>query len=214
MKKIMKDNLHRQRENLIHQLRNQGILNKKILEAFSKVKREYFINENDFENAYINHPLPIGFGQTISQPYTVAFMTELLDPKLEENILEIGTGSGYQAAILAELGANVYSIERIKDLHFNAKEKFKNLSYTINLKLGNGYNGWIEHSPYDGIIVTAGSSNIPKELINQLKPGGRMVIPVGTSYSQEMYLIEKNDNDNISIKKFGEFIFVPLIEND
>jgi protein-L-isoaspartate(D-aspartate) O-methyltransferase len=168
--------------------------------------------------AYDNTALPISGGQTISQPYTVAYMTELLDVRPGDKILEIGTGSGYQAAVLCEMGAKVYSVERVDDLFENTAKRFEKMDYHITMKLDDGSTGWKEFAPYDKIIVTAGSPKIPKQLTLQLKNDGIMVIPIGDQKMQQMVMIKKSEGKDgkpeYSIKKFSEFKFVPLVGED
>jgi len=187
-----------------------------VMEAMRQTPREEFVPENLQPYAYDNGPLPIGDGQTISQPYIVALMTDLLQPEQEHTVLEIGTGSGYQTAILSQLVKKVYTIELIKDLGDAAAERLHSLNYrNIETRIGNGYLGWPEHAPYDAIIVTAAASHIPPELIKQLKIGGRMVIPVGLPYMrQELMLIQKDNEDNTHVKDILGVAFVPLHEGD
>jgi len=194
-----------------HQLLNRGIKDKKVIAAMRKLPRHLFIEEDLTNMAYDDHPLPIGEGQTISQPYMVAAMTEELDLKKKDRALEIGTGSGYQTAILAEICKEVYTIERIKSLSHKAEETLKRLGYrNIYFKVGDGTVGWDKHSPFDKILVTAGAPNIPDTLFNQLREKGKMIIPIGDRFSQILTLIEKINN---SLKKRALFecIFVPLI---
>ncbi len=198
-------------ENLIDELREMGIANERVLQAIANVPREKFIPPELQHRAYENVPLPIGSGQTISQPYTVAFMTELLNVQPGDKILEIGTGSGYQAAVLAELGAIVYSVERTLDIYNRTLNLLDNFNYKIIMKYGDGTIGWNEYAPYDKIIVTAGSPQIPEALKKQLKTGGRMVIPVGNRASQKMKFLIKNSDDDFEIKEYPNFRFVPLI---
>ncbi len=204
-----------QRQKLIEELEKEGIKDRKVLDAIGKVKREEFLDEDMHRFAYVNHALPINSNQTISQPYTVAFMTELLDIKKGDKVLEIGTGSGYQAAVLCELGADVYSVERIDHLAEKAKDILTKLGYKLRIKTGDGTKGWELHSPFDKIIVTAGGPQVPKSLVRQLAVNGRMVIPVGTQNMQEMMLIQRTDDENgepkYKAKKFQNFQFVPLI---
>ena len=187
-----------------------------VMTAMRQTPREQFVPEDLQPYAYDNGPLPIGHGQTISQPYIVALMTDLLQPSPEHTVLEIGTGSGYQAAILSQLVRKVYSIELIKELGEAAAERLQRLKYhNIETRIGNGYLGWPEHAPYDSIIVTAAASHIPQALIKQLKSGGRMVIPVGLPYMhQELMLIEKDEEDNTHIKDILGVAFVPLQESE
>lgn len=211
--------LHTQRrKDLVEQLKKHGIKDKKVLEAIGKVKRELFVSSEMKRYAYDNTALPISGGQTISQPYTVAYMTELLDVRPGDKILEIGTGSGYQAAVLCEMGAKVYSIERVHDLFENTAKRFESLPYHITMKLDDGSTGWQQFAPYDRIIVTAGSPKIPKQLTLQLKNDGIMVIPVGDKKLQQMVVIKKSEGKDgkpeYSIKKYSEFKFVPLVGED
>lgn len=194
-----------------HQLLDRGIKDKKVIATMRKIPRHLFIEEDLTNMAYDDHPLPIGEGQTISQPYMVAAMTEELDLKKKDRALEIGTGSGYQTAILAEICKEVYTIERIKSLSHKAEETLKRLEYrNIYFKVGDGTVGWDKHSPFDKILVTAGAPNIPDTLFNQLREKGKMIIPIGDRFSQILTLIEKINN---SLKKRALFecIFVPLI---
>ena len=187
-----------------------------VMAAMRQTSREEFVPEDLQAYAYDNGPLPIGHGQTISQPYIVALMTDLLQPTQQHCVLEVGTGSGYQTAILSQLVKQVYTIELVKELGEAAEERLKRLQYhNIEIRVGNGYLGWPEHAPYDGIIVTAAASHIPPALIKQLKPGGRMVIPVGLPYMhQELMLIEKDEEDNTHVKDILGVAFVPLQEAD
>lgn len=201
------------RKELVEKIIRSGIKNEKVLEAIGNVRREFFVNDEFKRYAYDNSALPINCSQTISQPYTVAFMTELLEIKEGNKILEIGTGSGYQAAVLKELGAEVYSIEKYEELYLKAKSTLENLNYKVFLKCGDGSKGWPEFAPYDGIIVTAGSPKIPDVFIEQLAPGGRLVIPVGDSAVQKIWQVKKSTrrgDDRYEIKKFSDFKFVPL----
>ncbi len=186
------NSLHR--KELVEKLHSLGIKDKEVLKAIERVKRELFVKEEFKNYSYENIALPLDSNQTISQPFTVAFMTELLEIKKGDKVLEVGTGSGYQSAILKELGADVYSIERIKDLYELAKEKLTNLGYDVHLKFDDGTKGWSEHAPFDKIIVTAGSPRIPKPLLEQLNTGGRMVIPVGDEVSQKLLQVKKIKN--------------------
>ena len=188
----------------------------RVMNAMAEVIRENFVPSQYLPFAYDNGPLPIGYGQTISQPYIVALMTDLLDLTAESIVLEVGTGSGYQAAVLSRLAKQVYSIERIKELAESAKERLKELAYNnIEIRCRDGYTGWDEKAPFDGIIVTAAVSHIPPALIEQLKPGGRMVIPVGLPHMhQELMLLVKDKDGTTQIESLLGVAFVPLITDE
>jgi protein-L-isoaspartate(D-aspartate) O-methyltransferase len=176
------------------QLRPRGIDDPRVLRAMAKVPRENFVPKELLARAYEDGPLPIGFGQTISQPFIVALMTQTLKPKATDRILEIGTGSGYQAAVLAELVAEVYSIEIVRPLAQRAATVLNAYGYkNVLVKGGDGYKGWPEHAPFDAIIVTAAPDHVPQPLVEQLKEGGRMIIPVGKTFAQRLYLLEKHE---------------------
>lgn len=196
---------------ITEQLIPRGISDPRVLNAFKKVDRHRFVQSRFQDAAYADHPLPVGEGQTISQPYMVALMTELLSLKGHEKVLEIGTGSGYQAAILAELAKEVYSIERFKPLADKAEETLETLGYkNIRIKTGDGTLGWEEYSPFDRIIVTAGAPHIPTSLISQLNEDGKMVLPVGGSFSQVLTLVEKKSGE-ITTQEICGCVFVPLV---
>lgn len=186
---------------------------KRVMDAMAEVIREKFVPSHYLPFAYDNGPLPIGYGQTISQPYIVALMTDLLDLTPESIVLEIGTGSGYQAAILSRLAKKVYTIERVEELAESASKRLKKLGYdNIETQCSNGYTGWEEKSPFDSIIVTAAISHIPPALIEQLKPGGRMVIPIGLPYMyQELMLVTKDEDGTTNTQDILGVSFVPLI---
>jgi len=205
-------NLTELRKKMIsEQLIPRGISDEKVLSAFLKVSREKFIPEGEIKGAYSDFPLPIGHDQTISQPYMVALMTECLQLKGNEKVLEIGTGSGYQTAILAEIAKEVYTIDRIGTLLESARGRLSGLGYkNINCKTGDGTLGWPEEAPFDAIIVTAGAPNVPQTLIEQLGEGGRLVIPVGDSASQTLTVVEKKGSDTNS-NNICSCVFVPLI---
>ncbi|MDD5581068.1 MAG: protein-L-isoaspartate(D-aspartate) O-methyltransferase [Methylobacter sp.] len=190
----------------------QGALDERVLDAMGKVPRHEFVPENQRSHAYENRPLPIGYGQTISQPYIVAIMTDLLKPKKTDRVLEIGTGSGYQAAILAELVENVHTIEIVEELSRQAAENLKRTGYAnVHIRTGDGYYGWETEAPFDGIVVTAVASHIPPPLIKQLKPGGRMIIPVGAQFmTQYLVLVTKASDGKISTQQIIPVRFVPL----
>jgi protein-L-isoaspartate(D-aspartate) O-methyltransferase len=191
---------------------NKKELDPKVMDAMRKVPRHEFVPRQERREAYENRPLPIGHGQTISQPYIVALMTDLLEPKRQHKVLEVGTGSGYQAAILAELAAEVFTIEIIEPLGNGAKERLKQLNYkNVHVRIGDGYYGWEEHGPFDGIVVTAAASHIPPPLIQQLKPGGRMVIPVGSRFMvQQLVVVEKDATGKLTTRQILPVRFVPL----
>jgi len=194
------------------QYTGRAALSPRVLDAFAEVPRHAFLPDTLRAAAYINRPLPIGHGQTISQPYIVALMTDLLDPEPDDIVLEIGTGSGYQAAVLAKLVKQVYSLEIVAALAEQASERLRRLGYgNIEVRQGDGHAGWPEHAPFDAIIVTAAAPDIPPVLIEQLKPGGRLLIPVGSRYSgQDLLLIEKDRHGRVSQKSVLPVIFVPL----
>ena len=200
-----------ERKILIEILKEKGIKDENVLKAISKVMREKFIPITFRHRAYEDIALPIGYDQTISQPYTVAKMTEELKVKKGDKVLEIGTGSGYQAAILFEMGAKVYSIERRYEIYRKTQKLFDKLGIRVHTKCGDGTLGWAEFAPYDGIIVTAGSPDIPESLKKQLAIGGRLVIPVGGRVSQTLKVLTKISDDEFEVKDIPEFAFVPLI---
>lgn len=191
---------------------NKRELDPAVMKAMATVPRHEFVPSLARPFAYSNRPLPIGHGQTISQPYIVAIMTDMLNVSPKSKVLEIGTGSGYQAAILAELVDEVYSIEIIKPLATKAKKRLKRLGYNnITLKFDDGYYGWKEHAPFDSIVVTAAASHVPPSLIKQLKTGGRMVIPVGSRFmTQELLLINKEQENKVTVRQVLPVRFVPL----
>ena len=202
-----------ERECMVHeQIEARGVTNAAVLGAMRAVPRHEFVPEQYRDAAYADHPLPIGHEQTISQPYIVALMTELLQLKPGAKVLEVGTGSGYQAAILAEVGAEVYTIEIVEPLAKSAAERLKRLGYTkVQVKFGDGYVGWKEHASFDGIIVTAAAEPVPPPLIEQLKPGGRLVIPVGQPFAPQMLVvIEKDATGKITMRDITPVVFVPL----
>lgn len=190
--------------------------NPRVMNAMAEVDRENFVSTQYLPFAYDNGPLPIGYGQTISQPYIVALMTDLLDLTEESVVLEVGTGSGYQAAILSRLAKQIYTIERVKELAVSAGERLKDLGYdNIEIRNRDGYMGWQEKAPFDGIIVTAAISHIPPSLIEQLKPGGRMVIPIGLpNMYQELMLLVKDKDGITHTESLLGVAFVPLITDE
>jgi protein-L-isoaspartate(D-aspartate) O-methyltransferase len=199
------------RQMVEQQLKPRGIKNERVLEAMARVPREEFVPADARRDAYQDGPLPIGFNQTISQPYIVAFMTEQLRPDPTDRVLEIGTGSGYQAAILAELVADVYSIEIVEPLAKTAEAALQRLGYKkVHLKVGDGYQGWPEEAPFDAIIVTCAPDKVPRPLIDQLKESGRMVIPVGERFAQQLYLLERK-NGQLTESATLPVRFVPML---
>ncbi|HXM74663.1 MAG TPA: protein-L-isoaspartate(D-aspartate) O-methyltransferase [Chthoniobacterales bacterium] len=200
-----------QREHMVkEQLVMHGINGERVLAAVRKVPREEFVPEQFRAASYADQPLPIGYDQTISQPFIVAFMTEELRPQPQDRVLEIGTGSGYQAAILAELVAEVYSIEIIEPLAKAAEATLQRLGYqNVHVKVGDGYKGWPEHAPFDAVIVTCAPDHIPQPLVDQLKDHGRMIIPVGPMGDQELYLLEK-ENGQLRQRSVTPVRFVPM----
>lgn len=185
---------------------------KRIMQSMASVQRHEFVPDAQKRFAYANRPLPIGFGQTISQPYIVALMTDLIEPDSDDVVLEIGTGSGYQAAILSGLVKSVYSIEIIKPLATQAAARLQLLGFdNVTTRLGDGYYGWAEHAPFDAIVVTAAASHVPPYLVRQLRRGGRMVIPVGGRFlTQQLLLIEKTETGEVKTRQVIPVIFVPL----
>jgi len=203
-----------QRQRMVQQqLKAHGIKDERVLAAMAKVPREEFIPAGARVEAYEDGPLPIGYDQTISQPYIVAFMTDQLRPKRSGRVLEIGTGSGYQAAILAELVTEVYTIEIVEPLAKAAEATLQRLGYkNVHLKVGDGYKGWQEEAPFDAIIVTCAPDKVPQPLVDQLKDGGRMVIPVGERFAQQLYLLEKK-NGQLKESVTLPVRFVPMLRD-
>ena len=201
---------------MIQTLKNYGIKSRRVLMAMEEVPRHKFIPQPylDMQSAYGDHPCNIGHGQTISQPFIVAYMTEKMDPQPGEKILEIGTGSGYQAAVLSAMGAEVYSVEIIPELAKHAEKVLKKLGYEVAVRQGDGYQGWAEHAPYDIIIVTCAPEDMPEALVDQLKTGGRMIIPVGsTNWAQKLVVVLKTASgakiiDDLPVR------FVPMVKPD
>lgn len=190
----------------------KGELDPRVLEAMGRVPRHEFVPEALRSRAYENRPLPIGYGQTISQPYIVALMTDLVRVSPGDKVFELGAGSGYQAAVLADLGARVYTVEIVPPLGEQARERLERLEYRdVAVRVGDGYYGWEEHAPFDAIVVTAAASHIPPPLVRQLKPGGRMVIPVGSPFqTQQLTLLEKSEAGAVTTRQLLPVIFVPV----
>ncbi len=187
-------------------------LDERVLQAVGKTPRHEFVPGEYRPNAYENRPLPIGFGQTISQPYIVAIMTDLLNLEAGDVVLELGTGSGYQAAILAELVKQVYTMEIVAELGDRARDALARLGYrNVTVRVGDGYYGWEEHAPFDAVIVTAAGDHVPPSLVRQLKPGGRMIIPVGSRFfTQQLMLVEKQEDGAILTREILPVRFVPI----
>ena len=196
-----------------NQIIDRGVSDERVIKAMNDVPRHLFVKESLRDLAYADGPLPIGHNQTISQPYIVAYMTEILQPDTHHIVLEVGTGSGYQAAILSKLVNHVYSIEIIPELGKEAANRLDKLGYdNVTVKIGDGYNGWEEHAPFDRIIVTAAPEQIPKKLVDQLKSGGLMVLPVGkTSFGQDMRVVKKDRTGQVTTQETIPVRFVPMI---
>ncbi|TAL72346.1 MAG: protein-L-isoaspartate(D-aspartate) O-methyltransferase [Bacteroidetes bacterium] len=200
------------RKKLVAELRQKGITDEEVLRAIDTVPRHLFMDPAFLNHAYVDKAFPITSGQTISQPYTVAVQTSLLKVKKRDKILEVGTGSGYQAAILSEMGAKVYTIERYRDLFLKAQRTLTSLGYSADFFYGDGYEGKPQYGPFDGIIITAAAPEIPQVLLQQLKTGGRLVIPLGSSGSQVMTVVERTGADSFEHTEHGNFIFVPMLK--
>lgn len=202
---------NKRRQQLIEELQSRGIRDKQVLKAMAEVPRHHFVDSALWNRAYEDSALPIEMGQTISQPYTVARQTELLSVEPGDKILEIGTGSGYQAAVLCAMGAHVYSIERHQTLYERSRVILQELGYKTTLKCGDGTLGWSAYAPYAGIVVTAGAPVVPEMLKAQLDLGGRLVVPVGDEEKQAMFRITRHGEDHFEEERFSIFKFVPLI---
>ncbi len=200
-----------ERNDLVEKIKKRGITDERVLRSVSAVERDKFVPDALKMHAYKDIALPIGYGQTISQPYTVAYMTQALSLKEGDKVLEIGTGSGYQAALLENMGMKVHSIERQFDIYNKTQKLFDNLGIRVHTKYGDGTIGWEEYAPFNGIIVTAGSPSVPASLKKQLAIGGRLVIPVGDKKSQILKIIQKVGEDDFDVRDIPEFAFVPLI---
>ncbi|WP_300157532.1 protein-L-isoaspartate(D-aspartate) O-methyltransferase [Solidesulfovibrio sp.] len=208
-----KIDLKRNRDRMVRdQIEARGVSSPEVLRAMRKVPRHLFVEEALIPQAYEDHPLPLGHGQTISQPYVVAWMTELLEVSQGQRVLEIGTGSGYQAAVLAELGAYVFTVERVRPLYEAARRRLEGLRYLkVRFKLDDGTLGWPEEAPFDRIVVTAGGPRIPEPLLAQLADPGRMVIPVGASRRSQALHVVRKENGRILARKLGDVMFVDLV---
>ena len=218
----VEDDYSRQREKMIRAIEadviatsaylDKNSLDPRVMEAMNTVPRHALVPTKYRSKAYLNRPLPIGYGQTISQPYIVAIMTDLLNTQPEHRVLEVGTGSGYQASILSRLVQQVYTIEIIEELGMRATKDIAELGYNnIQVRISDGYYGWEQHAPFDCIVVTAAASHVPPPLIQQLKPGGRMIIPVGSSFlTQQLLLIVKDNEGNVTTQQILPVRFVPL----
>jgi protein-L-isoaspartate(D-aspartate) O-methyltransferase len=206
------DKYSKTRDDMVtEQIENRGIKNQLTLDALRKVPRHRFVPPNLIDRAYDDGPLPIGYGQTISQPYIVAYMTETIDPEKEFKVLEIGTGSGYQAAVLSEIVSEVYTIEIITELYNSASERLRRLGYkNVICKNADGYFGWEEHAPFDAVIVTAAAEYIPPLLIEQLKDGGKMVIPVGSPYLNQTLILVEKEGEDLTTTSLLPVRFVPF----
>lgn len=204
------------REKMVEdQIESRGISNQPTLDAMKKVPRHKFVPPNNIERAYNDSPLPIGYGQTISQPYIVAYMTEVIDPKPGQKVLEIGTGSGYQAAVLAEIVDSVYTIEIIRELYSSSSKRLNELGYkNVFCKNADGYYGWEEAAPFDAIVVTAAAEHIPPPLIKQLKDGGKMIIPVGSPFLNQTLILVEKSGEKITTTSLLPVRFVPFTRGD
>jgi protein-L-isoaspartate(D-aspartate) O-methyltransferase len=199
------------RKKLVDELREKGILDENVLDAINQVPRHFFMESGFIELSYKDKAFPIDAGQTISQPYTVAYQTCLLEVKRHDRILEIGTGSGYQTAILAELGANIYTIERQHELYIKSQSFLPSLGYKVHFVYGDGYDGLPAYAPFDKILITAAIPDIPKSLLTQLKTGGRLVAPVGSDNLQLMTLVIRDSETEFKRSSHGSFVFVPML---
>jgi protein-L-isoaspartate(D-aspartate) O-methyltransferase len=200
------------RKKLVEELRQEGITDEEVLRAINTVPRHIFMDPAFLSHAYVDKAFPISSGQTISQPYTVAVQTSLLQVKKRDKILEIGTGSGYQAAILAEMGARVFTIERFRELYLKAQQTLSSLGYSADFFYGDGHSGMSKYGPFDGIIITAAIKEVPDALLKQLKIGGRLVVPLGDNSTQVMTLVLREGEENFKYSSHGYFVFVPMLK--
>jgi protein-L-isoaspartate(D-aspartate) O-methyltransferase len=200
------------RKKLVEELRRKGITDEVVLSAINSVPRHLFMDPAFLVHAYTDKAFPITSGQTISQPYTVAVQTSLLMVKKRDKVLEVGTGSGYQAAVLAEMGVKVYTIERFRDLYLKAQRTLTSMGYSINFFYGDGYEGKEQYGPYDGILITAAAPEVPEKLLSQLKTGGKLVVPLGKSDVQVMTVVTRTGPDSFDYSSHGTFVFVPMLK--
>jgi len=200
------------RKKLVDEIKLKGIKDEKVLDAINKVPRHLFMDSGFVHFAYKDQAFPIAANQTISQPYTVAFQTQLLEISKGDKVLEIGTGSGYQAAVLLEMGANVFTIERFKELNLGAQRLLPPLGYRPHFFYGDGFEGLPTYAPFDKIIITAATNTLPEKLIDQIKPGGKMVVPLGGRSSQTMTLLDKTSDIAYETSQHGAFVFVPMLK--
>jgi protein-L-isoaspartate(D-aspartate) O-methyltransferase len=209
---LQDDPFVKKREQMVLQtIERRGVKDDAVLKSMGSVKRHLFVPEANVSNAYEDRPLPIGYGQTISQPFIVAYMTESIKPRPEYKVLEIGTGSGYQAAVLAETVKEVYTIEIVPELGNSAAARLKKLGYTnVNVSVKDGYFGWEEHGPYDAIVVTAAAEFVPPPLLEQLKEGGRMIIPIGSPFMNQMLMLVEKKGKKVTTKSLMPVVFVPF----
>jgi len=209
-----RDSLRHQgmRKRLVEGIRIKGVRDPRVLDAIAKVPRHLFMDSSFIQFAYKDQAFPIGAGQTISQPFTVAFQTQLLDVQPNEKVLEVGTGSGYQAAVLVEMGATVFTIERQRELYLKVQQLLPEIGYHPKFFYGDGYKGLPTYGPFDKIIITAGAPVLPEELLQQLRVGGVLVAPIGPSEKQVMYKVTRNSEDEFEKEKHGTFVFVPMLK--
>jgi protein-L-isoaspartate(D-aspartate) O-methyltransferase len=200
------------RKKLVDELRKKGITDEEVLRAINTVHRHLFMDPAFLNHAYTDKAFPITSGQTISQPYTVAVQTTLLNVRKRDKVLEVGTGSGYQAAILAEMGVKVYTIERYRDLYLRAQKTLTSLGYSAHFFFGDGYEGKKQYGPFDGILITAAAPEIPDALLQQLKTGGRLVVPVGETDVQVMTVVTRTGPETFEYSSHGNFVFVPMLK--
>jgi protein-L-isoaspartate(D-aspartate) O-methyltransferase len=200
------------RKKLVESLRQKGITDEDVLRAIGAVPRHAFMDPAFLSHAYVDKAFPISSGQTISQPYTVAVQTSLLKVKKRDKVLEVGTGSGYQAAILAEMGVKVYTIERYRELYLKSQRIISSLGYNIHFFFGDGYEGKPQYGPFDAILITAAAPSVPETLMQQLNTGGRLVVPVGDSDVQVMTVVVRTGPDSFEKSEYGNFVFVPMLK--